>query len=109
MPVVSAAVSHTGLVREINEDAFCNRPDLRVWAVADGMGGHAAGDVASRLIVNALEKLKPYNELSLMVEFIEHAFLDANERLVSMAGAMRQLSGSTVVALTIVGGFCAFL
>lgn len=53
--VSSTAVTHTGLRREGNEDAFCHRPDLGLFAVADGMGGHEAGEVASGLTVQIIE------------------------------------------------------
>jgi serine/threonine protein phosphatase PrpC len=53
--VSSAAVTHTGLRREGNEDAFRERPDLGLYVVADGMGGHEAGEVASGLTVQAIE------------------------------------------------------
>lgn len=108
-PVISAAVSHVGHVREINEDAVCDRPDLRLWAVADGLGGHSAGDVASQLIVDTLAKIKPQHELSLMVEFIEHALLEVNQRLLALRTTTQQMIGSTVVALTIIGGYAAYL
>lgn len=53
--VSSAASSHPGLRREENEDSFCVRPDLGLYLVADGMGGHAAGEVASKLAAETIE------------------------------------------------------
>lgn len=53
--ISSAVISHPGLRREENEDAFCTRTDLGLYVVADGMGGHVSGEVASRLAVDAIE------------------------------------------------------
>ena len=49
-----AALSDRGRVRQQNEDSIGAFPEFGLWVVADGMGGHAAGDVASRIIVEEL-------------------------------------------------------
>lgn len=54
MSVVGAVLSDRGLRREANEDAFAYDPDLDLFLVADGMGGHAAGEVASQTAVEAI-------------------------------------------------------
>jgi protein phosphatase/serine/threonine-protein phosphatase Stp1 len=53
----SWAVTHPGTRRTHNEDAYVDRPDLGIWAVADGAGGHEAGEVASGMIADALEAI----------------------------------------------------
>jgi serine/threonine-protein phosphatase Stp1 len=51
------AASHAGTVRTRNEDAYVDRSDIGLWAVADGAGGHGAGDVASAAVAAALSDL----------------------------------------------------
>jgi serine/threonine protein phosphatase PrpC len=53
----SWATTHPGMKRKHNEDAYVDRPDLGLWAVADGAGGHHAGEVASGMIRESLEAI----------------------------------------------------
>jgi PPM family protein phosphatase len=52
--LTAGGVSHPGRVRRINEDVFLSAPDLGLFVVADGMGGHHAGEVASQLAVETI-------------------------------------------------------
>ena len=53
----SAAATDPGKVRGRNEDAVLDCPERGLWAVADGMGGHRAGDIASQWVVASLAEL----------------------------------------------------
>jgi serine/threonine protein phosphatase PrpC len=96
----SAAATSRGNVRGHNEDAVLERPDLGLWVVADGMGGHNAGDVASNMIVQALSGVVRHALPSAQLDEVEDRLRAVNETLYresldNQAG----MSGSTIVAL----------
>ncbi|HET9680115.1 MAG TPA: protein phosphatase 2C domain-containing protein [Gammaproteobacteria bacterium] len=106
-PWTSAGLSHPGRVRKTNEDAFLVQPQAGLWAVADGMGGHAAGDVASRTVVDALAQVGASGSLTTLdalVTATEDALLEANTELLKLAMAQRQsLIGTTIAVLVSMG------
>lgn len=65
LTIEAAWASHAGLVREMNEDVCGVFPDLRFFVVADGMGGHSAGEIAAQLAVDALETFHRENQTAL--------------------------------------------
>jgi protein phosphatase len=98
--MVSAGVTHQGRVRGHNEDAFLDAPDRRLWLVADGMGGHSAGDVASRMIVEHLTKVTPPADAAAFVDLVEQELMNVNGELRRHAQERKvSLIGATVVAL----------
>jgi type VI secretion system protein ImpM len=106
----SGAASDPGPVREHNEDHFLLGNDQRLWAVADGMGGHSHGEVASQMVVDALGALEPTPSLNTAFQSIGIALdrVNADLRrgaagLGGGAGVGGGASGSTVVALVIRG------
>jgi protein phosphatase len=107
---VSAGATHPGVRRNMNQDAFLDRPDIGLWAVADGMGGHASGDRASSLVVEALARLPVPELLGRSVRQAECLITDANRRLIDEADASGEdIIGTTVVALLAMGQACALL
>lgn len=95
---VSTAVTDTGLVRSVNEDAYLDLPGQLIWAVADGMGGYEAGDWASSTIVQALQKMTASENLHEAIEQTKATLASVNIALREQA-ALRSagMIGSTVV------------
>lgn len=105
----SAAVTAQGNVRTHNEDAVLERPAAGLWAVADGMGGHQAGDVASRLIVEALGGVTRRERPSELVDSVEDRLRAVNAQLYRQSLTEGGLCGSTVALLLAFGGYCVSL
>jgi serine/threonine protein phosphatase PrpC len=100
MQLQSAVRSHVGHVRALNEDACLVRPDLGIWAVADGMGGHERGDYASSLIIGELGRVRRPTSARELLQAVDETLARCNQTLLERAED-GELSGSTIVALLI--------
>lgn len=110
----SAARSECGKVRARNEDAFLEATGQRVWAVADGMGGHHGGHIASRLIVDTLAQLPAELPLEARLVQLRQRLQGLNRQLcltlTQSQGQPPRIIGSTLVALLLQGeqGACCW-
>ncbi|MDR3376227.1 MAG: protein phosphatase 2C domain-containing protein, partial [Ancalomicrobiaceae bacterium] len=96
----TGVASDKGLVRQVNEDAYLLRPGVGVWAVSDGMGGHAAGQFASHMVVDGLSGVGEHDDAAGLVADCSARLVDANDRLREAARSMgHERSGATVVVL----------
>ncbi|WP_338076036.1 PP2C family serine/threonine-protein phosphatase [Brevibacterium luteolum] len=95
----SAARSHVGAVRKNNQDSGYAGPNFLL--IADGMGGHAGGDVASAITVARLSELDADDHEHDASEALRTAILDANERITNSVAEKPELAGmgTTVTAL----------
>ncbi|HEX7037772.1 MAG TPA: protein phosphatase 2C domain-containing protein [Pseudomonadales bacterium] len=101
---VSAGRTELGKVRKLNEDALLQRPDRGLWAVADGMGGHAAGDFASASVVSALGGIREGLPLEPLIAEARQQLERINgELLVEGRQRRARIIGSTVVVLVAAG------
>jgi protein phosphatase len=97
----SYGVSHTGCVRQHNEDAYLVEPRFGLWAVADGMGGHEAGEVASASIIDHLGTVGIASSAPDLRARFEDRLHKAHAEIRRIAEARGATIGSTVAALLV--------
>jgi type VI secretion system protein ImpM len=108
-----AGLTHPGHLRRDNQDAWLSRPDVGVWVVADGMGGHRDGAWASQRVVAEIDAaLRARGSLAAVVDDVRRALERVNAELRTCEQGERRLhdmAGSTVVALIVHDGAAGVL
>ncbi|MEM1413947.1 MAG: Stp1/IreP family PP2C-type Ser/Thr phosphatase [Myxococcota bacterium] len=99
MNFLAAGLSDVGLQREHNEDSFCILPDHRLFIVADGMGGHRAGDVASKMATHAIASFfqaTANEDATWPFSFDPHLSVDENRLITGIKLANRKIFEASI-------------
>ncbi len=99
----------SGRIRKHNEDSILVRDDGALWCVADGMGGHGSGEVASQLITSTLRRISPPLNLADAIDTADKALQAAHRALGEQGEKRGQIIGSTVLIAIPRGEFLAIL
>jgi len=102
MRIRSCAISDVGRKRQKNEDSYLISDELSLFVVADGMGGHAGGEYASRIAITTIEEMMKTRDPNLGGEqVIQKAIQDAGQKIIAKAEEDRALKGmgTTVICL----------
>lgn len=101
-----ASRTNVGLKRSINEDSILVETDRGLWAVADGMGGHEAGEIASTMVTDALRCLPKTADVDELAGQAVQALQDVNRELIALASSSdsKKTIGTTVVGLAVTDG-----
>ncbi len=91
-------LSHPGAVRTANEDSFLEAPDLGLWVIADGMGGHEAGRMASATVIHMLEGVLAAPSAEAVEASVRERIAQANERLQALS---RDTYGGRTIGSTV--------
>jgi protein phosphatase len=99
----TGAATHVGKVRQRNEDSYLARPEVGLWAVADGMGGLEAGDLASRTVIDALKTIERPNSAAELLAWCEQRMVMANSALNDIGRQRGGVIGTTIAVLLAYG------
>ncbi len=89
----SSFATDRGKHRAVNEDAYVDHPAAGIWLVADGLGGHTMGDVASGCIARSLSTIRPTDDISVLVQEVRRHLLQAQQLI---RDACAQAAGKAV-------------
>jgi protein phosphatase len=103
----SGAATDVGRVRSRNEDSYLVHPKAGIWAVADGMGGHEGGDLASQTVVASLRTVEPPNSAADLLADCQDRVATANGKLREIGRQRDTIIGSTLVAFLAYDGHYA--
>jgi serine/threonine protein phosphatase PrpC len=98
-----ASRTNVGLKRSINEDSILVETDRGLWAVADGMGGHEAGEIASTMVTDALRCLPENPDVDELAGQAVEALRQVNRELIDLARSSdsKRTIGTTIVGLAV--------
>lgn len=97
--LASSFATHPGAVRKRNEDSVVHRPEIGLWAVADGAGGHGAGDVASQAVAAGLGTIPAGLSASELLAEVRLSLAATHAQLQQEAAAD---GGNRIIATTVV-------
>ncbi len=103
----TGAATHVGMVRNRNEDSYLVHPKAGIWAVADGMGGHLDGDIASHTVIAALESIEPPVSAAELLADCQERVAGANTRLRDLGRESNGIIGATLAMLLVYDGHYA--